>query len=245
MTPDAAASAVAWPISDFGSRFMLDPSFYAEPAARGFEGIDFYVAGRGGVLGDVDADVVVAAFGFFEPTGVRAAWERARRVMTPTDSAALFVEGCTAWSRPRFTAEVDYAAVAALGGRIIDAASVTGLALFAAWRAVERPTDPKGAAALTLHVLREMRGGAHVIGETAAGLTPLETLLVKGGKGTARLFGWQPPFPDVDDKADAWDAGERTTNAIVTSAYAALDADELDQFVDLVTELHAGLSAAA
>ena len=47
---------------------MTDPATYAYGAELGFEGMDFYVAGRGGALGDVPADVVAAAFVFFAPT---------------------------------------------------------------------------------------------------------------------------------------------------------------------------------
>ena len=242
MTPEDAAAAVAPSISDFGSRFMFDPAFYQRPVAQGFSGIDFYVAGRGGVLGDVDADVVAAAFGFFARPAIRALWESGRTVMAPTDSALLFAEECAAWGRARFTAEIDYAEVAELAERIIDAAPVAGLTLFAAWKAVDRPGDPIGSAALALHVLRELRGGAHVIGELATGLTPLEVVLVKGGKGTARLFGHQPPFPDVSDKSAQWEAGELATNAITSIGYGALDAGELDRFVALVDALHAGIS---
>ncbi len=242
MTPDAAATAVAPAISNFGTRFMMDPAFYVGPAAAGFEGIDFYGVGRGGVLGNVDADVIAAAFGFFAPPAVRTMWERGTQVMSPADASALFAQGCAEWSRSRFTADVDYAAVATLGARIIDAAPIAGLPLFAGWKCVERPSDPIGAAAVTLHVLRELRGGAHLIGETAAGLSPLETVLVKGGKGIASLFGWEPPFPDVSSCTEAWEIGERTTNRITAAAYAALDDDELTRFVDLVTTLHAGIT---
>lgn len=241
MTPADAAAAVAPPISDFGSRFMLDPGFYVGAAAEGFEGLDFYVVGRGGVLGDVDADVVSAAFGFFEPSAVRAMWERGSKVMAPADAAVHFSDGCAQWCRDRFTADIDYSAVTELGGRIIDAAPIAGMALFAAWKAVERPSDPKGSAGLTLHILRELRGGAHVIGEMATGLDPLSTVLVKGGIGTARMLGWQPPFPDVGDCTEAWEQGERITNAIVATAFVALDEADRDRFVELVTALHAGI----
>ena len=57
---------------------MTDPACYAHGAELGFEGMDFYVAGRGGVLGDTPADVVVAAFVYFHPDTIRAAWERPR-----------------------------------------------------------------------------------------------------------------------------------------------------------------------
>ena len=63
----AAATSTAAAVSTVGSHFMLDGKTYERGAELGFQGLDFYVTGRGGVLGDVDADVVSAAFTFFEP----------------------------------------------------------------------------------------------------------------------------------------------------------------------------------
>jgi hypothetical protein len=45
-------------------RFMSDGETYKRGAELGFAGIDFYFAGRGGVLGDVSNDVVASSFVF-------------------------------------------------------------------------------------------------------------------------------------------------------------------------------------
>ena len=60
---------------------MLDGATYAVGGDAGFDGMDFYAAGRGGVLGDVSADVVAAALVFFNPDVVEGAWEGSRAVM--------------------------------------------------------------------------------------------------------------------------------------------------------------------
>ena len=67
MNPIDLGRATAPAIHDLPSKFMLDGATYVRGAELGFEGMDFYAAGRGGVLGDVTADVVAAAFVFFEP----------------------------------------------------------------------------------------------------------------------------------------------------------------------------------
>ena len=36
--------------------------------------MEFYVGGRGGALGDCDGSVVAAAFGYFNPIIINAAW---------------------------------------------------------------------------------------------------------------------------------------------------------------------------
>ena len=76
MTPEQAAHDTAAIVVRTPAGFMTDPATFTRGAALGFEGMDFYVAGRGGALGDVPADVVTAAFWVFAADAIRAAWER-------------------------------------------------------------------------------------------------------------------------------------------------------------------------
>ena len=46
-----------------------------------------------------------------------------------------------------------------------------------------------------MQILREWRGGLHLVATTAAGLTPLEAILTNEGAGQAKFFGWAEPFP--------------------------------------------------
>ncbi len=65
MTPTDLAQTTALPINAIGAQFMLTPETNEIGAGLGFpHPFAFYTAGRGGVLGDVDAEVVVSAFGF-------------------------------------------------------------------------------------------------------------------------------------------------------------------------------------
>ena len=63
----------------------------------------FYVAGRGGVLGD-DArpETVAAAIGVIAPDAVRAGWEAARKV-GPAAVAASRLAECARWGDERLT----------------------------------------------------------------------------------------------------------------------------------------------
>ncbi len=83
MDATTAATRSAAAVSQVGSHFMLDGSTYKRGAELGFQGLDFYVTGRGGALGDVDADVVSAAFTFFEPTSIRTLWAQGTAVLPP------------------------------------------------------------------------------------------------------------------------------------------------------------------
>lgn len=59
------ASTIAPIIGSLGAKYMLDPDTAKVGVAAGYKSsFDFYFAGRGGVLGDVDADVIYAAFMF-------------------------------------------------------------------------------------------------------------------------------------------------------------------------------------
>ena len=47
-----------------------------------------------------------------------------------------------------------------------------------------------------MQILREWRGGIHLVATTAVGLSPLEAILTNEGPGQAKFFGWPEPFPD-------------------------------------------------
>lgn len=236
-----AALAIDKPINRIGSRFMFDPATYADAAAHGFAGIDFYVAGRCGVLGDVDADVVTAALGFFEPATVRALWEQGCAAQSAARSAELFAEACAGWGRDHLGADLDYADLAELAGRVIAATDVAALPLFAGWRAMPVPDDPKGAAMHRLNVLRELRGGAHVVAVVAAGISPLDAVLSTGGAPNAALFGYPEPYPDAAHATGPLADAAAASNRMAARPLAALTDDELARFVELVVAAKAGL----
>ncbi len=92
MNPIDLASATGPATAKVPSHFMVDGATYQRGAELGFQGADFYVGGRGGVLGDVHGDVVAAAFIFFEPNHLRECWDRAGSV-TDRATAADDVRG--------------------------------------------------------------------------------------------------------------------------------------------------------
>jgi hypothetical protein len=156
--------------------------------------------------------------------------------MPPPEAAAMFAAACAEHGRRTLPDDVDLAELAELAGRVVAAADPSGLALFAAWRAMPVPPDPKGAAAHHLNVLRELRGGAHAAAVLGHGLRPVEAALVAGGPKHAAFLGHREPYPEVtDDVRCAREAAERSTTAIVAHAFAALDEAERERFVELVT----------
>ncbi len=230
-----AATATAAAVTQIGSHFMVAGATYQRGAALGFGGLDFYVTGRGGVLGDVDSDVVCAAFLFFEPTGLRAMWDQGRAVMPPAQAAGEFATCCHHWAEEHVPDGLDVARLGDLAGKVISEARPAGAALFAGWRALAVPADPKARAVHQMNALRELRGGLHNATVIAAGLSPLQALSLKS-PGMAPLFGWTE-LAEVDGLAATWDRAEANTNRAIAHAYEGLDETERTEFAELAGAL--------
>ncbi|MGW6619889.1 SCO6745 family protein [Nocardia sp. NPDC055002] len=230
-------------VLELGGAFMISRearAFGETTGVAGFHGA--YTRGRGGVLGDVDADVVTAAFGFFEPGCVRAAWESVP--MPAADAAAEYMLACRDFGQRRLAAFEQADRLAYLLGRVVDAAPSTGLPLFAGWRAMPVPEDGRAAVLQLTHVLRELRGGLHLVAVMANGLTPLQAILVAGspildGPGHAKFLGWTEPFETVtDDVRVRWDAAEKLTDELIAPCFDVLDDAERDELATLMLDAH-------
>ncbi len=98
----ASVRALTQPIGDLGGMWLLHPEVLGPCREAGYpNGYAYYVAGRGGVLGDVDADVVSSAFGFFAPDLVRKMWNAGVAVEGAHAAAARYTDACCRFSRSR------------------------------------------------------------------------------------------------------------------------------------------------
>lgn len=235
MTPTEAAAAVHDAVVNVPSHFMLDMATYAKGGELGFSGLDFYVAGRGGALGEVHGSVVAAAFVFFEPANVVANWESGRRVMAPREAAVEFARLGWAWADEHLADGVDYERLATLLADVVAGASPAGAPLFAAWRDLVEPdgSQPRAQVLHRLNLLRELRGGLHGGAVLAAGFTPLEAVLAKT-PGMAPIFGWAEPLPSFADRSAEWQAADRATDvAFGMAALGHLTEDDRTELVVL------------
>jgi hypothetical protein len=176
----------------------------------------------------------------------RTAWE-AGRAVAPVDHAVRAYSATAAtWGRNRLTGADGLGRLADLLQRVVAAADPAGLPLFAGWRAVPVDDDPPARVVQLAHVLREHRGGAHLVAVLATGLTPLEAVLAgPGGAGNAAFFDWPKPYPDVDDALRTrWAAAEALTDVLVAPAYATLTDDEAGELSALLKHVlaHTGLA---
>ncbi len=245
MNPSETAAAVKGPASLLGGAWMRDPSTVAAGQAIGLPSWPYYAIGRGGPLGDVPAEVVVATFAFFPPAFISRAWDRGRTVRSAAAGAEHYVGSMHAWGRTRLAgaAPADLERLAELAERVVDAVDVAGLPLFAAWRALPRLSEPAARAMQAAMLLREHRGGLHALAVVGAGMAPLEAIVSgEGGDAIARFFGWEPPYPNPEPLAARRGAIEAATDALVLPGFAALDEAER---AELVVLLQAAVRAAS
>ncbi|MFI1916450.1 hypothetical protein [Nocardia sp. NPDC020380] len=245
------ASAVKDQIQQIGGGFMFSREARAFAASTGVDGfLPGYTRGRGGVLGDVDADVVTAAFGFFRPDTVRAAWE-STSAMPAAEGALGYLKACQDFGRRKLAEFDGVERLAGLLGRVVDAATPVGVPLFAGWRALPRAEDAPGLTLQLIHTLRELRGGLHLVGVLGSGLAPLQAVLIAGsaltaGPDQARNFGWPEPFEEITPELKGrWVAAENITDDLIAPAFAALSEAEGQELVSLLNACQATVFARA
>jgi len=238
ITPEQAAHDAREAVVRVPGRFMTDAATYARGAELGFDGADFYLAGRGGVLGDVAAPVVTAALVFFAPEVVEPAWERAGRVMPHGQAAREWAASLHAYAREHDTGQVDWYALASMLGRVVAFAPVAGAPLFAGWRVLPEPDDAPARALHLLNALRELRGALHGAAVLTVGLAPVEAILVRTPTMVS-TFGWTEAPPDPAPFNERWALAEARTDRMFGRHLGVLDGDERDALVEMLGTLAA------
>lgn len=249
VSPEDVIEATARPILEIGRAWMADPATGERAVSLGLAPpFGFWVLGRAGVLGEVDADLAAGAIGFMAPEAVRRYWESRPDDLSPSAIHAHYSEAAAQWGRSTFAAldDDDLRELTALASRIAAAAEPSVGLLFAGWRAQDLPTEPRAAATIALNVLREHRGGAHLSASQAAGIGPLGAIIaapdqVRGGVAGASRFGWVEPYPDPEPEKRT--QAESMTTTICLSAYEALDSSERRRFASLVGQVRAALNS--
>lgn len=230
---------VSHPVQQFTRSWMLAKSTDAYGVELGFAtGAQFWVVGRAGVLGSCPAEVAAAAIAFEPLDVVRRAWRGVPEGLTHYEVALHYSGRITAWG-DRVFADFDAGlleSVDSLGRRIVDAAPAALGTLFAGWRQLPVPESLEGQAALTIHLIRELRGAAHIAAIMACGLTPLDAILAaphpppRTGPAYAERMGYRGPFRDPEEIREQRLDAERLTAEIIEPYFAVLDSEELACF---------------
>jgi hypothetical protein len=242
MTPEELVTTAAPLAGKLGSAFYFVPATTARGAELGLDTLNFYMLGRGGVLGDVEAPVIASAFGYFSLDRVASMWEAATKVAEPRATARAFM-GCShEFGRTHFSSVAGLDAFCAAAEAVVAAAHPAGLALFAGLAAEPLPDDLPARAMHLAAVLREFRGSAHLVAVVASGVEPKVAHYIRRPEMFA-IFGYAPeetPEPTEADRAALAEA-EAMTDRIVGPAYGSLDETQAQALVEGLRAMQAAL----
>jgi hypothetical protein len=224
ITPEELVQVVCPKIRDAGWAHFFAPETVARGKELGLDVFGFYLMGRGGVLGDVEWQVVHSAFGYFNPDVVREMWNSGKERVAPRAAGRAFLECCGAVGRARLAGIERLDAFCRAAGAVNDAADRAGLPLFAAISAEPLAEDDPARAMQLVSVLREFRGSTHLLAVVASGLAPKEAHFLQRPEAMG-MFGWPDgEVPDVGDEHRARLAeAEALTDKLVLPAYSVLD----------------------
>lgn len=239
----ATVQATSVPIHDIGTAIYLSPDVFEWAGEWGWPNpFAFYFAGRGGMLGDVTSDVVTSAMGWFAPAAIAAMYTEGAGVAGPRTAAERMAEAHARWG-DRYYGEIDGLDDAvAVSEELVNGLEGSAIPLFVGWRQAPPSATAAGRAAQLMQMLREWRGGLHLVATTAVGLSPLEAILTNEGEGQAKFFGWSAPFPDVTAIKAKHDEAEAMTDRLCAATLAqALPANKLPAFEAAVASFRAAL----
>lgn len=236
----AAVRAAAYPLQRIGATWMLHPEQFKASLQAGYEHPwAGYYAGRGGLLGDVDAVVVDAVIGIFGPGVTDTYWPMGVRVHGTRGGAELYFRQAAEWGRKRLDGVEGLGRFIALGEKVIAAAPTTGMPLLAAQARLARVEDEPGRAMQVAVLLRELRFGLHSAAMIAAGMPMMEAHLLNQGEDYAAMLGFPGPYPPVDQLKDRKAAVEDATDARETEVWAmALTPAEATELAEVARRLY-------
>ena len=245
MTPSELVATACPTINTLGSAFYFTPATRARGKELGLRGMQYYILGRGGVLGDVDASVIRSAFGYFNASVIADAWDSGAAVLAPRAAGRAYFESCASHGRTTLAGVAGLDAFAAAAGAVNDAADETGLALYAGIKAEPLADDSAARAFQLITVLREFRGSAHLIALRAVGIDDRFAHFIKR-PDAVKMFGWAPEdVPEITDSMhEAMAAAEALTDRLVTPAFAVLDQAQQTALVDGLQAIKAAHASA-
>ena len=231
-------------INEMGPAFYFIPETAAVGKELGLRGMEFYVLGRGGSLGDCDGAAVAAAFGYFKPSMLAGIWADASAKVLPRVAGRAHLECCANLGRAKLASVPNLAAFVAAADKVNNAADPDGLALYAAMRTETLPNDAPGRAMVLIALLREFRGSAHLVALRAAGIDSKTAHFIKRPDMFA-VFGYgEDEAPTVTDVHHARMAeAESLTDKIVEPAFAVLTESERSALVDGLHHVKSALKA--
>lgn len=230
-------------IGQLGAAFYFVPETMERGKELGLGGMEFYVLGRGGTMGDCDGTVAAAAFGYFNPAFLTKVWGDAKAKCDPRTAGTAHLECCANLGRSKLSGVAGLDTLAAALEKVNAAADPDGLALYAAIASEPLATDLPGRVMQLIAILREHRGSAHLVALRAVGMP------TKVAHASKRPEMWKPfGYPEdemptlTDDDRRKLDDAEKITDAIVEPAYAVLSEAERTALIDGLKAVQAALA---
>jgi hypothetical protein len=225
MTPLELVQSTSPTVNAAGNAFYFAPPTLERGKELGLDGFQFYVLGRGGVLGDVEPDVIVSAFGYFAPGIVETIWGSAKQIMEPREGARAYLAAADEFGRSKLGDVVGLAEFNAAAEQITADVDRAALAVFAGIAAEPLPADAAARAYRNVILLRELRGSVHLVAIVANGLRPAVAHAIRRPDDVA-MFGWDPAPTATDEDRAAWDRAEVLTDSLLARWYSVLDDEQ-------------------
>jgi hypothetical protein len=210
----------------------------------GLGGMEFYVQGRAGQMGNTEPEAVAAAFGYFKPALLKSVLDAANAKSEPRVTGAAFMNACATLSRAKLSGVANLEALVAVLDKVNNAADGDGLALYAAINSEKLADDAAGRLLQLIAILREYRGSAHLVALRAAGVNSRTAHYMKR-PDMWKQFGYtEEEAPEITDAVKAARAeAENITDRIVEPAFAVLSDAERTVLVDGLHAVKAALAA--
>ena len=225
---DELAAAAGEKIGNIGASFYFDPTTLARGKELGLGGFQFYVLGRGGVLGNVEPAVIQSAFGYFDGGMIAKIWDGAREVMDPREAGTHYMECARVFGRDKFAAVDGLAGFCDAAETLIANIHPGALALYAGTAAEPLCDDLPGRAMQLAVVLREYRGSAHLAAIIAEGLDPVRAHFLKRPDDYKTFGHAEDPAPGAESESAAHAAAEVRTNAMCGQVFRCLSQTQAD-----------------
>lgn len=244
MTNQELMKAACPLIGELGSAFYFVPETMAKGKELGLGGMEFYVLGRGGQMGNTDGHAVAAAFGYFNPAFLNKVWSDAAAKCDPRAAGTAHLECAADLGRSKLSAVAGLAELNDALEAVNNAANPDGLALYAAIKTEPLASDAPARALQLIAILREFRGSAHLVALRAVGV-PTPVAHAAKRPDMWKMFGYpEEEMPEITDAVKAqMKEAEALTDKIVEPAYAVLTDAQRSALVNGLNAVKAALSA--
>ena len=236
MDTTTLADTLSEPIQTVGLSFYFSPQAIERGKAIDLDVVALYAAGRGGVLGDIDAKEVDEIFYFFKPGIVAGMVEKARGIAPRELAVAAHMD--SAW-------DYAHASFGAVPPAVLDAFSSAASELVSSlptgqwpivdgYLALDVPTDTISKAYYWSIILRELRGGVHTDAVKAAAISAAEACQFDREGAFYQLHGYgdDDRVEETPERLERRKAIEADTSQRMASLIERLDSSQQTALLD-------------